>query len=450
MRDVTAEPLDPLLLREWAATLDGPVILPEDAAFDAARQVWNRGIARRPAAILRCGGTDDIVRAIEFATTRGLTMAVRSGGHSQAGHGTCDGGLVLDVGGLRSVEVDVAGRIARVASGARVIDVMAATQPHGLVTPMGGCPSVGVGGLTLGGGENFLMGRHGAVCDNLLSADIVTADGRVLTASAGEHADLFWAIRGGSGNFGVVTSLSYRLYAIGEVLSGQLMFPVSRAADTMRRYRDLMRSIPDDLETSGGLTWVSGEPVFFVAICFCGDRAAGDRFVDAWRTALDPQDDTIKWGPYSGELDVPAAPSVGTGLFLPRLDEEVIDAFASAVADAPPQANAVWNDFHGAVTRVAADETAFPLRNQGFDTFISVPWEGAEARRRATDWMDRLAGALRPFGHGVYVNNLNEHEGSRVREAYAGNYDRLARVKRRYDPLNVWHVNHNIPPADEI
>jgi FAD/FMN-containing dehydrogenase len=439
--------LDPFLLRQWAATLDGPVILSGDDAYDAARQVWNRAVDRRPAAVVRCGGADDIVRGLEFARTHGLPLAVRSGGHSQAGHGSCDGGIVLDVGGMRGIEIDVAGRIARVASGARVRDVMDATQRYGLTTPMGGCPDVGVGGLTLGGGENFLMAKYGAVVDSVVGAEIITADGILRTVSETEHPDLFWAIRGGGGNFGVVTSFSYRLYEVGEVvLAGQFGFPLARAGETMSAYRELMETVPDEFATSGGLTAVPDGPEFFIAVCYCGEREAGERLIAAWRSALRPVEDTTKWGPYSSELTVPPAASVGTGLFLPDLNDEVIDRFAAAINDAPPPATAVWNDFHGAVTRVPVEAMAFPLRQRGFDLFISVPWETQQARGEAVDWMERLAGELRPHGRGVYVNNLNEEETDRVREAYGVNYDRLVQIKRRYDPVNVWRVNHNVTP----
>ena len=396
---------------------------------------------------MRCAAADDILRALEFARTSNLPLAVRSGGHSQAGHGSCDDGIVVDLGGMRGIEIDPARRVARVASGARVRDVMDATQRYGLTTPMGGCPDVGVGGLTLGGGENFLMAKYGAVVDNVIGAEIITADGMLRMVSETEHPDLFWAIRGGGGNFGVVTSFSYRLYDVGDVvLAGQFTFPLSHAAETMRAYRELMETAPDEFSTSGGLTTVPDGPAFFIAVCYCGERKAGERMIGAWRSALRPVEDTVKWGPYSSELTVPPAASVGTGVFLRELNDDVIDRFAMAISAAPLSANAVWNDFHGAVTRVPPEAMAFPLRHRGFDLFISVPWETEQDRRQAVDWVDRLARELRPFGRGVYVNNLNENEDNRVREAFGVNYDRLVQIKGRYDPTNVWRVNHNVAP----
>jgi hypothetical protein len=441
------QPLDTDTLRQWADTLTGPVILRGDTAFDAARVVWNRAIDQQPAAIARVADVADVVRTLEFVRAHDLLLAVRSGGHSQAGHGTCDAGIVLDLGGGRSVAVDTGTRVARVAAGTRVIDVMDATQRSGLLTPMGGCPDVGVGGLTLGGGENFLMAKYGAVCDNLLSAQVVLSDGRVVTASEQEHPDLFWAIRGGSGNFGVVTSFDYRMHAVREVLSGQLIFPVVAAREAILRYRELMTDVPDELSTSGGLSPIPDGPMFFVSICYCGRREDGDHLVARWIERLQPEIQTVKWAPYSSELSVPAAPSVGTGRFLPELSDQVIEILASAMTVAPPSASAVWNDFHGAVTRVPLDATAFPLRHRGFDFFISVPWESAPARQAAVDWSSQFANALAPYSQGVYVNNLNETEAARVPEAYGPHYDRLAAIKARYDPDNVFRVNHNITPA---
>jgi FAD/FMN-containing dehydrogenase len=313
---------------------------------------------------------------------------------------------------------------------------------------MGGCPDVGVGGLTLGGGENFLMASYGAVCDNVLAAEIVTADGRALTLSADDHADLFWAIRGGGGNFGIVTSFDYRLHPVVEVLSGMLLFPVSRVRETLRRYRDLMGAVPDALETSGGLTFRDGQPVFFIALCHCGGRRDGESVVHHWQTVLRSESDTVGWSPYSADLVVPAAPSTGTGVFLPALPDEVIDLLAAAMAQAPESATATWNDFHGAVTRVPRDAMAFPLRERGFDLFISAPWHDDEASRRAAlAWVHGLRDALAPFGRGVYVNNLDADESHRIPDAYGSHYDRLAATKAIHDPDNVFRVNHNIPPA---
>jgi hypothetical protein len=439
--------VDPAAVRKWARTLRGPVLLPGAAAYESARRVWNRGIDVRPAAIAQCSTVDDVRRTLEFARSHQLPLAVRSGGHSQAGHGTCDGGVVADLGSLRAITIDLARARATVGAGARVADVLDATLARGMVTPMGGCPEVGVGGLTLGGGENFLMGRFGAVCDNLTRADVLTVDGRVLTADDTTHPDLFWAIRGGGGNFGIVTSFEYRLLPLTHVLSGQFLFAVQRAGDVMRSYRDLMADVLDVVETSGGLTFLSDGPMFFVAVCFCGERAESEAMASRWRSTLRPERDTVTWSPYTADLVVPAAPSSGTGIFLPELTDAVIDAVADAALAAPPSSTATWNDFHGAVTRVPREAMAFPLREPGFDLFISAPWHDEGSRQVARRWVNELLETLQPFGRGAYVNNLHEGEGDRVPAAYGANYARLAAIKRTYDPDNVLRINPNILPV---
>ena len=439
--------IDPALLRRWARTLRGPVVLPGNLAYDDVRRVWNLAIDRHPSSIVRCADVDDVRRTIEFARTHDLPLAVRSGGHSQAGHGTCDGGIVLDLGALRAQEVDRDRQVVRAASGARVSDVQNATQAHGLLTPMGGCPEVGIGGLTLGGGENFLMARLGIVCDNVVRAEVVTADGEVVSASADEHADLFWAIRGGGGNFGVVVSLEYRLYPAIDVLFGQLFFTIDRTKDAMRRYLTLVADAPDELNTSCGLAAPADGPAFSVNFCFCGARSDGDRMLAAFRAALRADQDTVHWSPYGADLVVPAAPSVGTGFFIPRMRDEIVDAFADAVPQAPQGATAVFSHFHGAVTRVPVNAMAFPLRHPGFDLFITAPWHTPRGHEHATRWTAALAGALRPFARGVYVNNLNTDEAHRVRDAYGPNFDRLLAIKTTYDPANLFRVNHNVQPS---
>jgi hypothetical protein len=433
-------------MRALAATLRGTVVVPGDGEYESSRKVWNRAVNLRPAAIVRCADVDDIVRTIDFAQVNRMPLAVRSGGHSQAGHGTCEGGVVLDLAALRAVDVDSTRRVVKVSSGARVADVIRATQAHGLLTPMGSCPDVGIGGLTLGGGENFLMAKYGVVCDNVRAAQVVTADGRTLTASDHENADLFWAIRGGGGNFGVVTWFDYQLHDVGEVLSGRLQFPISGARDTMRRYRSLIADPPDELDTSCGIAELAEGPVFSIALSFCGKRREGERIIADFRAALDPQKDTVAWAPYSADMEVPAAPSAGTGLFLDDLTDDVIDAFADAIPGAPRATTASFSHFHGAVSRVRPDAMAFPLRRPGFDFFVSVAWTSEPERAAAGAWMKALARSLRPFGAGVYVNNLNDEEQSRVAEAYGPNYERLAAIKRRYDPSNLFHVNHNVQP----
>ena len=435
--------------RVWAATLKGGAIFPADAGYDAARRIWNLDIDRRPALIVRCADEDDVVRAVDFARTRGLVVAVRSGGHSQAGHSVCDDGMLIDLAGLNEADVDPVTRTVRIAAGMRVGALLEATGAFGLATPTGTCPDVGVAGLTLGGGENLLMAQHGAVCDNVISARVVTADGRIVTATADENADLYWAIRGGGGNFGIVTALSFRLQPLTRVLSGRMTFSVNRARDVMRRYRDLMADAPDALQTSGGLAFSEDDPALFIALCHCGEAERANSLIQRWRDSLQPGSDTIEWMPYSADFTLPAIASSGTGSFLPELTDEVIDVLAEYFNGAPPLCTAAWNDYHGAVTRVRPDAMAFPLRQSGYDVFVHAAWNTAQARANALMWLNDLHGALRPWQRALYVNNIGTESAEQTAAAYGTNFERLTMIKAKYDPDNFFRLNHNIRPSEK-
>lgn len=433
-------------IRKWAATLRGSVVAPGDAAYEQSRFGWNRAIDRRPRLIVRCADAADVVRSIEFARTRNMKIAVRSGGHSLAGHSTCEGGIIIDLGSIKGVQIDAAARVVRAAAGTRAAELLQATQAHGLATPTGGCPDVGIAGLTLGGGENALMGKYGAVCDNLLSAEVVTADGRVLTASRDANPDLYWAIRGGSGNFGVVTSFEYRLHALPDLLVTWMFFPVAQTREKLRRYRDLMVSAPDELFTVAGLLMRRQAPALGIGCIYCGDIASGEKLLEHWRATLDhPRLETMK-APYAADFVMPSAAMTGTGQFLPQLTDDAIDIFAAHFASAPPSTSALWNDYHGAVTRVSADAMAFSLRRRGFSLFAGTSWRTPAEQSAAIEWARSLERALQPHSRGVYVNNLFD-EGVRAREAYGASYTRLSKIKAKYDPDNVFHLNHNIKPA---
>ena len=327
-------------LRHLASTLDGIIVLPDDVAYDEARQVWNRAMDRRPAAIVSCASVDDVRRGLEFAVTHRLEIAVRSGGHSQAGHGVADGALVLDLRRLNRVVVDPSSLSARVEGGAIVSELMTAWRPYGLVTPTGGCPDVGLGGLTLGGGENMLMARYGAVCDNVLATEVVLADGRLVAANPREHADLFWAIRGGGGNFGIVTSFEYQLFRLDSVLSGLLYFPVSRTADVLHVYRNLIAEAPDELQTAGGLMGTPHGPALMVSFCYCGVLAHGRADRRSVAEVAAANEGHRAGGPYTAEFSMGDGPSAGGGAFLPELSDAVIDVLASSYPNAPPDASA--------------------------------------------------------------------------------------------------------------
>ncbi len=445
-RGTQAGTLDPAAVRRWGTTLRGRVVLPGDVSYDTERRVWNLAHDRQPGAVVLCADAEDVVRALEFARDRGIFPAIRTGGHSQAGHSTCDGGLLIDIGGLTGIDVDADRGVARVAAGTRVGDLLKSLGPHGLVTPTGSCPGVAVAGLTLGGGENMLMARFGAVCDNVVAARVILADGRTVTASADEHPDLFWALRGGSGNFGVVTSFEYRVYPMPQLVSGPMFFPVDSARDTLARYRDLMRAAPDELQTAAGLIPGARGPILMVNLAVCGDERAASTVVDKWRTTLKPQNDSIRSGPYSANFVVPPVASAGSGSFLSDLSDEAIRVLAAQFVSAPRGATAMWNDYHGAVTRVPADAMAFPLRRRGYDLFTSAVWNTPAERAAAVRWVADTRTALEPVTSGLYVNNLDVGSAEEARRAYGSNFTRLAGLKARYDPANFFRLNHNIPP----
>lgn len=438
---------NPDVLRKWATTIRGRVILPNDDAYESARRVWNLAIDRRPAAIVQCVDASDVVRGIEFARQQSLPLAVRSGGHSQAGFSTCDQGLILDLGQLKHISVDPTKRVARVGAGTRVSELHKGLQPHSVVTPSGGCPDVAVGGLTLGGGENSLMATYGVVCDNVLAADVVMSDGRTLRASRDENADLFWAIRGGGGNFGIVTTFEYRVYPAPVLVAGVMLFPIKDAAAVLSRYRDLMAAPPDALSTSAGLVPGRQGAILLIAFTHCGPTSDGERLATQWRSALKPMTDTIRQTSYTADFVMPAIASVGTGAFLPELSDEVIAIVAKQFVAAPAGSVAVWNDYHGAVTRVGVEEMAFPLRQRGYDLFMSAVWQHPAERTVATRWVDDTRLALAPHTRGLYVNNLGAEASQRVREVYAANYDRLVALKVTFDPANLFRFNANIVPT---
>lgn len=420
---------------------------PGDPGFDAARRVWNLDIDRHPAAIVYPESPAAVAQALRTARDLGLPLAVRGGGHSQAGHSVCDGGMVIDLARLDGIVVSPGNATVRVGAGVRTGALLDALRPAGLVTPTGGCPDVGIGGLTLGGGTGALMARFGATCDNLLAADVITASGAHITASENEHPDLFWALRGGGGNFGIVTSFDLRVHPLERVLAGRFLFPVSRAREVMRRYRDLLPELPDDLQTSGGIASAETSPAFFIGVCHCGEANEANRVVERWRAALRPQSSDVAWMPFAADLELPAIAGDGTGTFLPDLNDSVIEVLASSFAAAPPFCTAVWNDYHGAVTRIAPEATAFPLRQRGCDLFVHAGWRRAEWRDAALAWLRELGAGLRSHAAGAYVNSLGCEPASRTADAYGSNFDRLREIKGRYDPSNLFRHNHNIPPA---
>jgi len=449
-REQDAAPLDATAIRKLASQINGHVITPETPDYDSARLVFNRAFDRRPALIVRCAGATDVARALEFAQSHNLPLAVRGGGHNRAGFSVCDGGVVIDLSGMNRVEVDTEKRVARIEAGALVRDLDRAAQHVGLATTLGGCPTVGIAGLTLGGGEGQLMSKYGAACDNLLSAQLVTVDGRQIEASQKSNPDLFWAIRGGGGNFGVATALEYQLHPVGDVLAGTLMYPPGRIPELLQAFAKFVAAAPDEVSVVGQVLPSEQGTPFRIIFLHCGHPRQGNELLQPLR-ALKPQEENVRVMSYleaqaAAFLPAPVA-HFQTDLFLPELTAAAIATLTTATNDAPPNTRVFIVPLFGAISRVAVSDTAFALRRPGHELDIVGTWSAPAEKETAVRWVKALRDKLQPFALGVYVNQLGETSDELVRAAYGPNYARLVQMKKKYDPRNVLRLNQNINPA---
>jgi FAD/FMN-containing dehydrogenase len=434
----------------------GTTHLPGGDGYDQARQVWNGMIDRRPAAIICAAGVADVMVTVRFARERGLPVAIRCGGHNVAGNAVGDGGVVIDLGGLKSVRVDPAERRARAGGGLLWGEYDHETQAFGLASPGGAISTTGIGGLTLGGGYGYLSRRYGMACDNMLSADVVTASGELVTASAGSHPDLFWALRGGGGNFGVVTAFEFQLHPVREALSGLIAFPFEMAKTVLQRYRDVCMEASDDLTLMAGiLPAPTGEKIVGVVMSHFGTEEEGERAIRPIRELGSVMLDTVARIPYCAvqrQLDV----SYPKGLrhywksaFLKSVTDDVIDLMIEAVSTAPSPFNSiVLEAYGGAVARVANDATAFGHRDALFNMLILAISDNRAIDTEQTVWgRDVWRNILPHSTGGAYVNYLSA--GDDVHSAYHdARFHRLALVKAQYDPTNLFRFNQNIPPAE--
>ena len=438
-----------------------------DADYDIARAVWNGAINRRPRLIARCIGTDDVVKAVRFARQRGLDIAIRGGGHNVAGTAVLDDGIVIDLSAMRGVHVDPSSRRAWVQGGALWADVDHETQAHGLAVTGGIVSHTGVAGLTLGGGVGWLMRKHGLTIDNLLAVELVTADGVRLQVSEQTHPDLFWALRGGGGNFGVVTSFEFRVHPVGPiVVAGPIVWDAKDAVEVLRFYRDFVRDAPDELGTvvrfgaapplpviPEDLHW---RPVVLIGTCYAGSIDAGEHVLRSLRAFGRPLLDAVAPTPYvQFQSAIDSTVLHGWNYYwkathLPELRDDLIAVIAEhAFACSSPRSYVAMFHLKGAVSRVAADATAFGNRQASHAMTLDAVWRpGEDFGTPDIAWARRFFAALDPFREGVYVNFLGGDESpDRVREAYGDSiYQRLANVKRTYDPDNVFHHNQNIRP----
>jgi FAD/FMN-containing dehydrogenase len=439
-------------IRDFAAGLHGSLIRPADRGYETARRIWNARFDRRPGLIVRCADTADVQHAVDFVRAEKVLVAVRGGGHSFAGHSVCDDGLVIDLSAMKALRVDQDQGIVHAEPGLVARELDEATKAPGLAMVLGGCGSVGIGGFTLGGGEGALSGKYGLSCDNLLSADVVLADGRLVTASTDQNPDLFWALRGGGGNFGVVTSFRLRAHPITEVVAGRLVYALSKAQAVLRGYRDFAPSAPDEITCGLTFAAVAGAPALILNLVHVGNAPSAASVLHAVRSFAKPDVDTIAPVPYhqfqlANPGPPPGFPSTARGAFLAALPDDVVEAVTTLAAEVPPAAEFEMNHLHGAVSRVPLEATAFPLRQPGFDCFAIAGWPAPGLREAAVSWVQRLFEILRPHASGVYTNELNDDEGERVRGAYGPQYARLAALKKKYDPTNLFRLNPNILPA---
>ena len=452
-------------IEELKRGVSGQVVLPGDADYESARTIWNAMIDKRPAVIVRCASTADVVRAVSFARDSGLPLAIRGGGHNIAGSALCEGGIVIDLSQMKGAKVDPRSRRVVIEGGATLADLDAATQAHGLATPAGVNSTTGIAGLTLGGGFGWLSRKHGMTIDNLESAEVVTAAGEVIRVSAAEHPDLFWALRGGSGNFGVVTRFEFRLHAVGpDVLSGLIVYPISEAKSVLRQYREFTAKAPDELSVWTVLRKapplpflpeaVHGKEIIALALCYAGDPARGESLIGPLRkfgTVLGEHvgvQPYVAWQQAFDPLLAPGARNYWKSHNFTTLDDRLFDAVIEYIGKLPsPQCEIFFAAIGGATARPAADACAYAHRDAQFVMNVHGRWDDAADDESGIRWARDFFKASAPYASGgVYVNFLTADEGDRVRSAYGPNYDRLVRVKRQYDPANLFSVNQNIRP----
>lgn len=437
-----------------APRLKGDVVFEGDAGYDAARKVWNGVIDKRPAMIAYCTDAEDVALAVIFARSHRFGIAVRSGGHNIAGLSVCDGGMVIDLSRMKRIEVDPVRRVARAEAGLNLGEFDRATQGHGLATTMGVNSDTGIAGLTLGGGFGKLGRKYGLTCDNLIAADVVTAEGKVLRASATENADLFWGLRGGGGNFGIVTAFEYRLHAIGtSLLVASALHRYDQAREAMRFYDEFARNAADEVNVDAALvTLPSGERFFSISGSHIGAHHEGERALSPIVKFGTPVETRLATVPYldiqsGGDAVFPRGRRYyWKAQFLREIGTGAIDALLDAYATAPNSASlVVFQHVGGAIARVPVSDSPYGNRDAAFDCFPVAIWDDPAEDDANMGWARALWSAVRPYSTGgVYANNLGDEGEDRVRDAYGENYARLVALKDKYDPTNFFRLNQNI------
>lgn len=449
-----------------SAATRGQVLRPGDADFDQSRRLWNAMIDRRPAVIVRCAGVADVRRAVAFARDNNLPLAVRGGAHNIAGTAVCDDGLMIDLSPMKSVRVDPVARRAYVEPGATLRDFDHEAQAFGLATPLGVNSTTGVSGLTLGGGFGWLSRKYGMTVDNLISADVVTADGELVHAAADTHEDLFWAIRGGGGNFGVVTMFEFRLHPVGPaVFGGLVVLPMEQAKEALKKYRVAASEMPDTLSVWAVLRLapplpflpedVHGKPVVAFASCYTGALEDGPTALEVVRRFGTPYGEHLGPMPYAmwqqafDPLLTPGARNYWKSHNLAELPDGLLDVLIDAIGKLPsPQCEIFFGQIGGQTARYPVDATAYPSRDTQYVMNVHGRWDDANDDARCIAWARAFFEAAAPFALGsAYVNFLTQDEAERIGAAYGPNYARLVAAKTRYDPHNLFRHNQNIKPS---
>lgn len=458
-------PLDENTITELRASLRGELLAQEDKGYDEARTIWNAMIDRKPALIIRCAGTSDVQAAVRFAGTHNLHFSVKGGGHNIAGNAVCNDGLMIDLSEMKSVRIDPLEKRAHVEPGATLGDLDHESQSFGLATPVGINSTTGVAGLTLGGGFGWLSRKHGLTLDCLVEADVVTADGKFLKANANDNKDLFWAIRGGGGNFGIVTRFVYKLFNVGpEVLSGLIVFPLADAKNALTKFREYCKTLSDDtcvwvvMRQAPPLPFlpeeVHGTDVIVFALCHIGDADAGKKAIEPIRSFGTMVGEHVGQMPFAGwqqafdPLLTPGARNYWKSHNFLELEDGLIDTAIEYTKTLPsPQCEIFFALLGGEINRVASDATAYPHRDANFVMNVHGRWDEASDDDKCIKWSREYFDATAPFATGgVYINFMTEDEADRVGSGFGSSMDKLKEIKRKYDPKNMFSMNQNIKP----
>lgn len=450
------QPMSVIDVESLRSNFNGQLFEPNAAGYDEARKIWNASIDKHPGLIARCSGLADVIAAVNFGRTNDLLTAIRGGGHNVGGRALCDGGIVIDLSRMRSVYVDAVNRTVRVQGGATLADLDRETHVFGLAVPCGIVPKTGIGGLTLGGGVGWLLRKHGMSIDNLLSCQLVGADGRVLAASSAENEDLFWALRGGGGNFGVVTSFEFRVHPVHTVLGGVVVYPRGAAIDVIRHFRDRMEVAPDELTAYIALlSGPDGTPLVAAIPCYCGEISEGERVLQPLRTFGSPVMDTVQPMPMPAMQSLlgPYFPDGNHNYWKSTLQRTLSDDAITAIVEhanrmASPLSFIVLECYGGAAGRVPKDATAFPHRDLPWDILFIAQWTEAAETPIHRDWARSGEEFLRPFSANAHLlSALDVEPDDVINTAFGPNLRRLAAIKKKYDPANFFRVNYNIKPS---